>query len=130
MRTVDLERKVLRGAFCAGGLVAMCAGLHTVIAGARSVPGEQPANSAVESELRFYGAFYAAYGLAVLRTAPRADREPKAVRALAGTLFLAGAARAGGWLAAGRPHPVQRAVLAIELAAPPLAVAVQARAAR
>jgi Domain of unknown function (DUF4345) len=120
----------LRAGFYAGGLVATAAGLHTVIAGARSLPGKPAAGPAVDGELRFYAAFYAVYGIALLRTAPRADVDTGAVRALAGAMFLAGAGRAGGWLATGRPHPVQRALLALELALPPLAVALQSRAVR
>lgn len=117
----------MRAALYVGGLVATTAGLHTVIAGARAIPGEGLSTASVESELRFYGAFYVAYGLTALRTAPRADRDAAAVRALAGALFLGGVARAGGWLAAGKPHPLHRALLAIELIAPPLAVLAQAR---
>jgi Domain of unknown function (DUF4345) len=117
----------LRGLLYLGGAVATTAGLHTVITGVRSLPGRQAASAPVESELRFYAAFYVAYGLAALRIAPRADRDAEAVRALAGALFLAGLARAGGWLASGPPHPLQRALLAIELAAPPAIVAWQAR---
>ena len=123
-------RTTLRAGLYAVGAVATLAGLHTAIAGARSLPGEERANPAVESELRYYGAFYAAYGIAVLRVAPRADTEPAAVRALAGSLFLAGVARAGGWLAAGGPHPAQRALLAVELALPPLVLAAQNRIAK
>jgi hypothetical protein len=52
---------------------------------------------------------------------------PPACSTVAGTLFLAGVARAGGWLAAGTPDKVQRALLAIELGAPPAIVAWQAR---
>jgi hypothetical protein len=123
-----LSAAALRGVFYAGGAVATAAGLHTVVAGARSVPGGgELAGPAVESELRYYAAFYAAYGLAALRVAPRADRDVERVRALAGALFLAGVARAGGWLAAGRPHPLQRALLTIELATPPAVLALQAR---
>jgi hypothetical protein len=84
----------------------------------------------MESELRYYSGFYVAFGVAALRTAPRADREPAAVRALAGALFLSGLARAGAWRAAGAPHPVQRALLALELGVPPLLVAAQERARR
>lgn len=123
-----LSRAALRAIFYAGGAVATAAGLHTVITGARSVPGEDLANPALESELRFYAAFYVAYGLAALRVAPRADRDTAAVRALAGALLLAGLA--GGWLAAGRPHNLQGALLTIELAAPAPLVAWQARVAR
>lgn len=119
----------LQAALATGGVVATTAGLHTVIAGARSIAGEATANPSVESELRFYAAFYVAYGVAALRVAPRADRDAAAVRALAGSLFLAGLARAGGWLAVGRPHGLQRGLLAIELAAPPVVVAWQGRVA-
>ena len=123
------SRRVLRAAFYVGGLVATTAGLHIVVAGAKSIPGKQRVNSSVESELRFYAAFYVAYGLAALRTAPHADRDVDTVRGLAGALFLAGLARAGGWLASGKPHVGQRTLLAIELAAPPALVLAQARVA-
>jgi Domain of unknown function (DUF4345) len=121
------DGRALRALLYLGGSVATAAGLHTVLAGSRSVPGQGPANASVESELRFYAAFYVAYGLAALRVAPRADSDAAAVRGLAGALFLAGLARAGGWLAAGRPHPVQRVLLGIELAGPPIVVAWQSR---
>jgi hypothetical protein len=119
----SFRRRALRATLYTGGVVATAAGLHTVIAGGKSLPDEGLANPSVESELRFYAAFYVAYGLALLRVAPRADREPAAVRSLAGALFLAGLARAGGWLAVGRPHRVQLALLGIELGAPPVMVA-------
>ena len=122
-----MSASALRAGFYVGGAVATTAGLHTVITGARSVPGKPSANALMESELRFYAAFYAAYGLAVLRTAPRAEEDTAAVRSLAGALFLAGLARAGGWRANGRPHPGQIALLALELALPPLALTVQRR---
>ena len=132
MRTGAVEgwRRAQQATLYVGGAVATTAGLHTVVAGARSVPGRPRAGAEVESELRFYAAFYVAYGLVALRTAPRADRDVNAVRGLAGALLLAGLARAGGWLAAGRPHPGQRALLAIELAVPPLLLGGQARIAR
>jgi hypothetical protein len=122
------SRSALRSLLYLGGGVATVAGLDTVIRGARSLPAQKLlANPSVESELRFYAAFYVAYGLAVLRVAPRADRDTTGVRAVAGALFLAGLARAVGWRVVGRPHRVQRALLVIELAAPPSMVAWQAR---
>lgn len=119
----------LRAGLYVGGLVATAAGSHSVVAGAKSIPGRGLTDPSVESELRCYAAFYVAYGLVALRVAPRADRDTTAVRALAGALFLAGLARAGGWLAVGKPHMVQRALLAVELAAPPAIVGLQARVA-
>jgi hypothetical protein len=118
----------LRAVLYAGGAIATSAGLHTALAGARSVPPWRHASPMVESELRFYSAYYVAYGLALIRTARSTEPDPDAVRALAATLFLAGLARAGAWVATGRPHPAQQALLAIELAAPPLVVAQLARA--
>ena len=126
-RARSLGRRGQRAAFYVGGLVATGAGLHTMLAGARSLPGKPQANPSVESELRYYAGFYFAFGLAVLRVAPRADRDPAAVRAVAGVLFLAGLARAGAWLAVGKPHVGQRILLAIELGAPPIMVASQKR---
>jgi hypothetical protein len=120
--------RALRGVFYVGGVIATVAGLVTVITGAGSLPGQEASNPTVESELRFYAAFYVAFGLGLLLyVAPRADRDGTAVRAAAGALFLAGLARATGWIAVGRPHGTQLVLLAVELAAPPLLVAWQAR---
>lgn len=127
--TAAFSRRALRAVFYLGGLIATTAGLHTAIAGARSLPGEDTANEVVESELRFYAAFYVAYGVAALRTAPRADDATASVRALAGALFLAGLARAGAWRGVGRPHRLQRVLLVAELLAPPLVTAWQSRVA-
>jgi hypothetical protein len=121
------SRRAFRSLICLGGLVATGAGLDTVVRGARSVPAQRLANPAVESELRFYAAFYVATGLVALRVAPRADRDTTAVRALAGALLLAGLGRVIAWRNVGPPHLVQRALLAIELTAPPAVVGWQAR---
>jgi hypothetical protein len=122
MNTTPSKGRALRALFYVGGVVATTAGLDTVLRGVRSLPSERVANPSVESELRFYAAFYVAYGLVALRVAPRADSDTTAVRGLAGALFLAGTARAVGWRAAGKPHVLQRALLVIELASPPLIV--------
>jgi hypothetical protein len=124
---IDDRQRRLRRLLYVGGVVATSAGLHTLLGGGRSFPPWRQASAMVESELRFYSAFYVAYGLLVFRTARRADRDPPAVHALAAALFLAGLGRAGAWLTVGKPHPLQRALLAIELAAPPVIVLERAR---
>jgi hypothetical protein len=121
------EQRRLRGALHLGGTVATVAGLHTLIAGGKSFPPWRYSGAPVESEVRFYSAFYVAYGVHVLRTASGADLDPRGVNATAAALFLAGLGRAGAWLTLGKPHPLQRALLAIELAAPPLLVLERAR---
>jgi hypothetical protein len=123
----DRPQRRLRGLLYLSGFVATSAGLHTLIGGGKSFPPWRQADAMVESEIRFYSAFYVAYGLLAFRTARRTDCDPPAVRALAAALFLAGLGRAGAWLTVGKPHPLQRALLAIELAAPPLVVFEQAR---
>jgi len=110
-----------------GGLVATAAGLDTAIRGARSVIGEPLASVRLESELRFYAGIYVAYGAALLRAARRTETDAGEVERLAAALFAGGTARAVGWARAGRPHPGQLALLAIELAGPPALVAAQRR---
>jgi hypothetical protein len=63
----------LRSVLWAGGLVATGAGIHTALAGARSIPGHRggTVDPRLESELRFYGVFYAAYGIGLGRAAAR-----------------------------------------------------------
>jgi hypothetical protein len=120
-RDRSASARILRGALYLGGGVATVAGLSTLVTGARSVPGlRENSDPILESELRFYSAFYAAYGLTMLAVAPRADREPTAVKALAAALLLAAGGRLAGWASVGRPNRAQLALLAIELTAPPL----------
>lgn len=114
-----LNQRAFRGACYLGGAVATAAGLHTIVAGAKSVPGKPATNAQVESELRFYSAFYVAYGAALIRLAPQADRDTPGVRAAMAVLFLAGLGRAAAWLTAGKPHPGQQALLGLELGIPP-----------
>ena len=119
--------RALRSMLYAGGAVATAAGLHSMLAGARSIPGRPVAGPEVDSEIRYYGAFYCAFGLAALRVAPSAERRPAAVRTLAGVVLAGGLARAGGWAASGRPHPGQVALLGVELTAPAAVLAAQSR---
>ena len=105
------------------GAVPIAAGLHTLVAGGRSVPPWRPAGAMVESELRYYSAFYVAYGATALRAAAQEELEPAVVKGLAAALFLGGVGRGAAWLSAGAPHPLQRALLALELTVPVLIAA-------
>lgn len=123
----DRSERALRATVGTIGTIATTAGLHTVFSGARSVPGHATAGPELESELRFYAAFYVAYGLAALRLAPRVGHDPRALHGLAGAMFLGGLGRAPAWHASGPPHPTQRALMAIELALPAALLAWQRR---
>lgn len=119
-----LSRRIL----ALGGAVATLAGLQTVLTGARSIPGRQSlADPLIESELRYYAAYYSVFGVAMLAAAARDQKEPASVRPFAAGLMFAGLARANAWRSAGRPDPKQLALLAIELGAPPIAVALESR---
>lgn len=91
------------------------------------MPGQGAANSALESEMRYYAGFYAAFGLAALHAAPQAGSDAKTIRALSGCVFASGLGRLAAWRQVGPPHPLQRALLGIELAGPAAIVGWQAR---
>ncbi len=117
----DASARALRLTFAGGGAVATLAGLHGMLFGARSVPGlSQAADPVLESEFRFFSAFYVAYGALMLSASPRVDRDARTANGLAGALFLAGTGRLAGWATVGRPNPAQLGLLAIELGAPPI----------
>jgi hypothetical protein len=113
-----------------GGAVAVAGGAHSAVAGSRSLPGAGGPGSIVESELSYYAAFYAAFGAAMISVAPRAERQPRPVAALAAALFGGGLARTWAWRRSGAPHPIQRALLALELGVPPAIAALQLAARR
>jgi hypothetical protein len=120
---------VLRGLIALGGAVATGAGIHTALAGSRAVPGFSRAarvDPVLDSEIRFFGAIYAAFGIGALGVAAQSEPAPGAVRGIAAAVFGAGLARIVGWRRVGRPDPRQLALLAVELSAPPALVAVQA----
>ena len=116
---------MLRGLLTLIGITAIATGAFAVLTGSSGqVDGSQAAPS-VESELRFFAAFWIAYGAAALYVAPRAVREIHAVRALALFLFLGGVARGIAWIADGRPQALFVALLVLELLLPPVILLLQ-----
>lgn len=110
----------LRATLALGGCVALLAGLHSLFAGGRAIPGHRrQAHPAIESELRFYSAFYTAYGAALLASAARSEQQPATVPVLTAPPFLAGLGRVAAWRSVGSPNGWQQMLLAIELAGPP-----------
>jgi hypothetical protein len=110
---------LLRALITLIGITAIVTGIFVVLTGSSGqVDGTQAAPS-VESELRFFAAFWVAYGAAALYVAPRAVRDIHAVRALALFLFLGGVARGIAWIADGRPHTLFVVLLVLELLLPP-----------
>ncbi|GLW57344.1 DUF4345 domain-containing protein [Kitasatospora phosalacinea] len=102
------------------GWACLAIGLFHMLAGNAAVPGATDAGPTLDSLNRFFGAVFAGYGLAWLRTARRSPIPPAPVRILAGVLLLGGLSRLLSLAAAGRPHWFQLVLLAIELALPPV----------
>ncbi len=100
--------------------MAVAAGAFAVATGPEGQLGGEAVNANVESEYRFYAALWIAYGAAAIRLAPRVRREPAVLTWLMAILFGAGVARAIAWAAAGRPDDGYLALLALELAIPPV----------
>ena len=122
-----MEQKALwlRAVLTLIGITAIVTAAFVILTGSSGqVDGSQAAPS-VESELRFFAAFWLAYGAAALYVAPRAAREIHAVRALALFLFLGGVARGIAWIADGRPHALFIVLLAFELLLPPFILLLQ-----
>jgi hypothetical protein len=112
------------------GLVALGAGLSTMLFGAASIVGAGEFTATVDSEMRFYAVWYAATGVVLLRVAPRVRSERTTIRAVSAALFVAGCTRVLSLVAVGRPHTYALVLMALELTLPPVLVAWQARAAR
>jgi len=112
------------------GLVATVEGTRGVVQGARQVVAGGPVSANVDSEYRFYSAWYAVLGVLLLGAARRPEQETRLVRASAGGFLAAAVGRVLSARTAGPPHPLQRALLAVELVLPAVLVPWQARVAR
>lgn len=108
---------VLMGVACAGIGVA-----HFAL-GVASVPGEARAGATVDSRERFYGAIFLGYGLAWLWAARQSPIPARAVRWLAGIFLLGGIGRVLSLAVIGPPHVFQLVLTVIELALPPVFLA-------
>jgi Domain of unknown function (DUF4345) len=112
------------------GSVATAEGLRGVAQGTRQVIDGGPVSPNVDSEYRFFSAWYAALGVLLISAARRPEREARVVRAAAGGFLVAACGRALSARTVGRPHQVQRALMAVEFALPAILVPWQARVAR
>jgi hypothetical protein len=112
------------------GSVALVLGALTVLTGGATVPEAGDVSASVESELRFYAAWYVAAGIVVLRTVRRVESAGGTIRAVSAALVLGGLGRLVAIIAVGRPHPVFLALMALEFAIPALIVPWQAAVAR
>jgi hypothetical protein len=115
----------LRALIALIGVVAVVAGLITVLAGADSLLGVGQVDARIDSEMRFYAAFWVALGAVALWVSSRAEHEVGVVRAIAAAIFLGGLARVISIISVGEPHSSQLVLMGLELSIPPILVAWQ-----
>jgi hypothetical protein len=112
------------------GAVALVFGALTILIGAAFVLDGGRVSASVDSELRFYAAWYAAAGVVLLRASARIESEGSAIRAVCVVFFIAGCARLLSLIFVGTPHPVFLALMVAELTIPALVVPWQSAVAR
>jgi hypothetical protein len=111
-----LGPSALRSVLATVGTVAVVAGLDGVLRGASGVHDGGPASANVDSELRFFAAWYAVAGALALKAARDPAEDPLAVQACAAGFGLAAVGRVLSWRRLGAPNPLFRGLLAAEVA--------------
>ena len=111
-----MSRRALKIVLTVIGVVAVVAGTATVVLGAASVVGAGEASPALESELRFYAAWYVVAGLLLLSATRRLEAERRTILAVAFGFFLAACGRLLSWIVIGRPHALAITLMFVEFA--------------
>lgn len=112
------------------GAVALVAGALGVLAGADLVPGVERAAPSLDSEMRFFAAWYAAAGVVLLWSVSRVEEAKMVVRVVSAAVFVAGCGRVLSWVTVGKPHGFLVVLMALELALPFVLIPWQASVAR
>jgi len=121
-----MNRRGLQLALAGIGTVATAFGTLGVLQGAGGVLNGGKVSANVDSEMRFFSAWYAVLGILVLRAARRPESEGTIVRACGAGFLLAGAGRLLSMRALGRPSTLFKLLTAVELAIPAVIVPWQA----
>lgn len=113
-------RRLLKGLLLAMGVGCAAIGVLHVVAGIAAIPGLADAGANADSQERFFGAIFLAYGLVWIWTARQRPIPARIVRLLAATFLLGGLARVVSIAFHGLPNWFMLTLLAIELALPPV----------
>ena len=123
------DQRALGLALGALGTLAAVAGARGVLRGAREVAGPKPMPSVVDSEYRFYAAWYLLTGVTLLRVAVEPEAAQREVRFVGVGFWTAAAGRILSLQQTGRPSMGQLVLLGAELTLPLLLLPWQARVA-
>lgn len=109
-----MPRRGLQIALTVVGSIAVIFGAQTVLTGGALIPGGGHVSPSVDSELRFYAAWYVAAGLLLLRAVPQVEREGTVIRLVAGFFFVGAAGRLLSIVTVGPPRGIFVALMVIE----------------
>ena len=109
------------------GAVATAAGASGVVRGAAEVSGGGPVSAPVDSEYRFYAAWYPVFGFLLLQAARHPERETTVVRAAAAGYAVAAGGRMLSIRTRGQANRLQRVLLALEVVIPAVIMPSQSR---
>jgi hypothetical protein len=100
------------------GAVAAAAGTSAVVRGTGGVTGRNApsGDASVDSELRFFAAWYVIAGIVMMRAARAPEHEGATVRLISSGWAIAAAGRLLSMKASGRPHPLYSALTGAEVA--------------
>lgn len=111
------------------GAVAVVFGSVTVVTGGASIAdGGAALSPSVESELRFYAAWFAAAGVVLLRAARDPLRHRTPIQWACAAVFAGACARVIGMITEGVPEPVYVALTVVEFAIPVVVLPLLSRA--
>jgi hypothetical protein len=120
MGTKHANRQVaLRGVLALLGAVPVASGLAGIVVGPAGAPGGAAATASVDSEYRFVNTFWTAAGVLLWWSLCRPAERARVTRLVLGTATLGGVPRLLAWRASGRPHPVFRFAIMLELVVVP-----------
>lgn len=122
-----MNDRLLTGVSTAGGISCVAIGAVHAIGGVRVVPGAASSSATVDSQERFFGPIFAAWGLLLLR-AGRQPADLATLDLLSASMIAGGAARVLSMRDRGRPHPFYVAMTVIEFVAPAGVLALTRRA--
>ena len=98
------------------GTIAVVFGLLGVVGGVGSTLGGETSTPSVDSELRFFAAWYVGTGLLLLWAARQPSAKPALLQGVCGVLVLAATGRAISMVTVGRPDDLYVALMVIEYA--------------
>ena len=125
-----MSRRGLQVTLTIAGVVAAGFGMQGVLTGVAGIRNGGKATANVDSELRFFSAWYAVAGLAMLRAARKVEADGAAIRVICVGWFIAACGRVLSVMKVGKPDRLFRVLTVIEFALPVVVVPWQAEVAR